>query len=408
MIKIKSSIIAIIMMFGLIPNGFAAVNEAVTKGSIGMTWPVTSSGVTADDACFKLSTENVCPDSGPYSLKMEHNNNVSGSIAIKIPVSLVVDARYRITFKSTVTMRNSTANQKIILGPSATGWASGCKMFSSSNNVTCIALDESEEDGWVQQSFPFTAKSADLYLSLQTDMNGKDRYFDDFELSLLDSNDNVVENLVIPNADFNFKDPAIQNISVDENVISWEEKETYDVVKVYEKATDGTYSKLAEITYPETSYTAAVLAEQKIYYLTTVTNGEETLEIPVAVVPDKQISEITLKNSGQSLLQSLETGTLSAEISIENNSVSDGIKAQLIAVLYKDEIVVESEATEPLTINPNGSLVEPTILSVPISISTLDDGEYRLEIFVWDSFKTMNTVKSSIIVNEPEAVADGE
>lgn len=399
--KIIAGAVAALMAISLAPAGFAAANEAVTNGSIGMKWQVTSSGsVTAADASFKLSDENVCPGSGPYSLKMEHNNNVSGTIAIKIPVTLTASSKYRITFKSTETMGNGTLRQKVILGPSDKGWASGCRMFSSNSGVTTVNL----ENGWMRHTFDYTAPSGALYLSLQTNQTGVDRYFDDFEISLIgtdESGNEVLTPLEIPDADFNFKNPSVKNITAAKNVISWEETESYDTLNVYEKTAAGAFSKVAEIAYPETKCTVEVPQDVKTYYITTVTDGTETIDVPVTVFPDKQISALVLKNSSGETIESLESGTLTAEISIENNSVEEGIGAQMIAVLYKDDTVVAAAATDAKTIAPNGATVDPTVLSLPVTVDLTDEGVYRLEIYVWDSFAAMNVVADALVVNEP-------
>lgn len=399
--KIIVGAVAALMAISLAPSSFAAVNEAVVQGTIGMKWQVTSSGsVTAADASFKLSDENVCPGSGPYSLKMEHNNNVSGTIAIKIPVTLTANSTYRITFKSTEGMGNNTLRQKVILGQSDKGWASGCRMFSSNKNVTTVNL----EDGWMQHTFDYTAPAGALWLSLGTEQKGVDRYFDDFEISLVTTDDEgseVLTPLEIPNGDFNFKDPSVKNISAYRNVISWEETESYDTLNLYEKNTSGEFVKVTEAEYPATECTVNLPAEPKTYYITTVTDGVETIDVPVTVFPDKQISAITLKNASDETIESLESGTLTAAISIENNSVEEGIDAQLITVLYKDDVVVSASATAAQTIAANGATVDPTVLSLPVTVDLTDEGVYRLEVYVWDSFAAMNVVANTLVVNEP-------
>ena len=394
---------AVIISCSSVVMAKGTANTPVLNGVLGGNWTVLAEDkVDESEAYFELTEENVF--SGKYALKLAHpktesdtipsNSDYGYRIGVTIPVSLTVGTKYLVSFKSTAPIQAMMVNQNMYFGQGY-GWTSGCFMYSGNP----VRRDAIGNTGWYQNALNYTANSTKFIFSLSLRAGVfPDRYYDDFEIRPYNSDGSLGDALDIPNADFEFSEPAIKDVQVEKNVVSWTESDSYDFVNVYEKDAKGKYSLSAELPYPENVYTAEVTEGEKTYYFTTVTGGVESLEIPVSIVPDMQISEISVKNEDDTEISNLEAGNLRTEISIENNHLENPIKAQLIAVLYKNNSVIKTAASEAVTIEKNGNTSEATKLSADITVPSLEDGKYRLEVFVWDSFKTMNIVKKSVIL----------
>ena len=237
---------AMLMSFATVGSAATGIDTPVVKGTIGDGWIVSNGNMTdANIASFQLSDDNAY--SLPYSMKLTHSSaGVDGkTIGITIPATLTANSQYKIRFKSTEPIRNTTTNSYIYFGQGL-GWTSGCKQYSSTKNATITQLGDS---GWYQNEFYYTVKTSSLILSLNTVAGTfEDRYFDDFEISLVttdDAGNEVLTPVEIKDPSF---DATAQTVEPEETEASNEEVVTFggnwktDIVTSGNKVVDVTVS----------------------------------------------------------------------------------------------------------------------------------------------------------------------
>ena len=91
---------------------------------------------------------------------------------------------------------------------------------------------------------------------------------------------------------------------------------------------------------------------------------------------------------------------MTIENQIKNNRMGDSFSAELIVALYKNGELVKIWAGNPQIIPQTDSNEEPVSIQKRISIPNLDDGDYHLEIFLWDNYETMKVLKNMVLLNE--------
>ncbi len=209
----------------------ATLDTPILNGTIGDGWVVKAeNGVTADVAGFSLSDDNAY--SLPYSLKLSHPvkadsaTDINYRIGITLPVQLTQGSKYKISFKSTEPMRNSTINTNMYFGKQL-GWHSGWKQYSSVTADTVV--QKLGDSGWYQNTFYYTAGASNILLGLNTHCNAFEaRYFDDFEISLVTTDAEGKEILTpLELKDPSFDATAPKEEDSEEVEVSGEEKTTF-------------------------------------------------------------------------------------------------------------------------------------------------------------------------------------
>ncbi len=270
--------------------------EKVISGTLGNYWEVTSKDVTAEQLNFQLSTENVLDTSAPNALKLEATEKVDGVIAVKIPVTLEENAKYRINFKSTEIMGNGKARQNLILGPSATGWAEGSKQFASSTGVTSTTLGTVGDKTWYEHTFDYTSKGTAIYLSYNPKDGTGTRYFDDFKISKINYDAEGAETgttaLDIPNWNFDMSDADDNEDEIFNQVIfEGDFSSSGDgakVVKALEKIENGNImasvkveneqtDQILPITYVIALYNGETMVQAALVSKNVSANGSDTI-----------------------------------------------------------------------------------------------------------------------------------
>ena len=96
------------------------------------------------------------------------------------------------------------------------------------------------------------------------------------------------------------------------------------------------------------------------------------------------------------LTESIEgSTTYTAKVSIVNNRVTEGIKAQIFAILRKDGEMVNISASDLVTVRADRTNKEGTEVSTTITVGDVSDGSYEISVYFWDGLGTMKVLQPS-------------
>ena len=86
----------------------------------------------------------------------------------------------------------------------------------------------------------------------------------------------------------------------------------------------------------------------------------------------------------------LQQGDITIKAEVKNNKREEGTKAQLAAVVTKDNKLVIKKATDVVNIAKTDYSSAPTVLEVNFELPDLTDGEYEVQAFLFDNLTDLN------------------
>lgn len=200
----------------------------------------------------------------------------------------------------------------------------------------------------------------------------------------------------------------IANVTQDENSISWEipDGANYKKLNVYRTDDKGNRTLVKTLDYGvktlskdeiETDFDGTwqlkpvkdALIDETVHELEM--NGEK-----ISILKDYEVRNMGLFENAKELNE-LKTGTFSAQAVVRNNKVTDGVKAQVIAMLKKDGIRVDAWASDVVTAPMNMS---DTIIKTDVTIPDITAGGYELYIYLWDSIEGMKIISENKLVTQ--------
>ena len=105
--------------------------------------------------------------------------------------------------------------------------------------------------------------------------------------------------------------------------------------------------------------------------------------------------------AGDELQGSINGATAyTAKVSVVNNGIAGGIKAQIFAILRKDGEMVEIQGSDLVTIPRDATNQEGTEVSTTITVGDISDGEYEISVYFWDGLENMKILTPSKIYKE--------
>ena len=187
--------------------------------------------------------------------------------------------------------------------------------------------------------------------------------------------------------------------------LTWEPlSNTSQKINIYRKFGDE-YVKIAVLPGSSTCFDVTGLetdVENAMAISVTATNHIESELYDFTVTPVSYpliIDDVKLYR-GNATLTELSRGPMGMSVSIKNNNMGDNFTAELVAALYKDNALVQIWTSEPMTIPQTASSEAAESISKMINIPRMEDGDYHLEVFLWDNYETMKVLKNMISLSE--------
>ena len=272
-----------------------------------------------------------------------------------------------------------------------------------------------EMKDWEQRTITLTKPQNNL---LRLIIEQKSDYFliDDFEMYELDEEGLPTGDNLIANGSF---ETGYSESSVPEGIdavkvntetyelasLSWKPiSNTSQKINIYRKFGDE-YVKIAVLPGSYTGFDVKGLMtdeENPMAISVTGTNYIESELYEFSAMPKSlplTISDIRLYRSSTDISE-LVRGTLNIETEIKNNRMGDGFTAEIVAALYRDGELTKVWAGGTQEIPETPSSGDAETVSMRISIPRLDDGDYHLEVFLWDNYETMKVLKSMVSIRE--------
>ena len=94
--------------------------------------------------------------------------------------------------------------------------------------------------------------------------------------------------------------------------------------------------------------------------------------------------------------------TYTAKVSVVNNGIAGGIKAQIFAILRKDGEMVDIQGSDLVTIPRDATNQEGIEVSTTIAVGDISDGEYEISVYFWDGLENMKILTPSKVYKESE------
>lgn len=353
----------------------------------------------------------------PVITYVDINDAHSGNAALRVIGNTTVPGNNYVSYTQKL---NLDAEKKYQLSFWAKGNSGGIGCFNNwaqfDNNSSYWNFNPAGEmKDWEQRKITLTNPQNN---TLRIILERKSDYFmlDDFEMYELDENGEPVGDNLIVNGSFEegVSESSAPNgintvtVGTDEYEIvslTWDAlSNTSQKVNIYRKF-NGEYVKIAVFPGSVTSYDVRGLMTDAENDLAISVTGTNYIESELYCFNAEPVSRPiiigdTRMYRGNTNFTNLVRGTMTIENQIKNNRMGDSFSAELIVALYKNGELVKIWAGNPQIIPQTDSNEEPVSIQKRISIPNLDDGDYHLEIFLWDNYETMKVLKNMVLLNE--------
>lgn len=334
---------------------------------------------------------------GDASLNIKSNLNGENSLFLKLNISfnniLEKDKKYRVSVWTKAEEMQANA-VRIMMEGSYIG-----------------NFNKSQTYDWTQFTFDYdTAQNATSgCLKFWVMQSVRNFWIDDIEVYELSDGETVGDNLVADSAVAGFEknfDPTVPPSVSDASAeplsrsakLSWTNPSSAvcDKVLIYQE-TDGETVLRGVLPSTKNEITLSNLENEKeyTYIINTVSKfGVESDGSYVTVTPVTPETEILplVVNGGT---DSLNFGTNTFELTVMNNFAAENLNTELIAALFKnDGKELAAIDSAKASVSAGDAAVLKTELDIPS-----DGNDYTVKIFVWDGLFSLNSLKSTTVLD---------
>ncbi len=326
---------------------------------------------------------------GTGALKIEANQGVwkSGTyMSLVYGVSnLDKNKRYKMTFMAKM------------LGKTYISMNNAWEAFADGSDAAYIQGEA--ENQWRQYTYYIEGKTS-LNMRFEITMYA-DILMDSFKLC--ETDENGADGEIVAEQEFEpetVKINGVESLSAkalrNTAILSWSAPDKAAITRVYMIDPDTERRVQCAEMSAETESVAFEKLSNDIEYLFSVvcesSDGKLSEEKTIHVTPTPLDAEYAkpVIYIGGAKTDVLQQGDITIKAEVKNNKREEGTKAQLAAVVTKDNKLVIKKATDVVNIAKTDYSSTPTVLEVNFELPDLTDGEYEVQAFLFDNLTDLN------------------
>lgn len=353
--------------------------------------PISGAYTDGDDGFFPgsayIDRENSYAGNG--ALKIAANQGVwkSGSylsLVYGVP-NLDKNKRYKMTFMAKM------------LGKTYISMNNAWEAFADGSDAAYIQGEA--ENQWKQYTYYIEGKTS-LNMRFEVTMYA-DILMDSFKLC--ETDENGADGETVAEQDFEpetLKISGVESLSAEAlrntAILSWSAPDKAAITRVYMIEPDTERKVQCAEVSAETERVAFEKLSNDIEYVFSVVcesaDGKLSEEKIINVTPTPLDAEYTNPAIyiGGVKTDILQQGNVTIKAEVKNNKREEGTKAQLAAVVTKDNKLVIKKATDVVNVAKTDYSSAPTELEVSLELPDLSDGEYEVQAFLFDNLTDLN------------------